>query len=62
MQLSVKPVLQSEVNLHHMLSDGAAFTTQSCSSLTSYTKKIIADGIIDIMKSRCDKVVRVASQ
>ncbi len=51
--LSVKLVLYSVVNLHHLLSERAAFTTQSCSSLTSYAKKI-ADDIIDIMKSRCD--------
>ncbi len=38
--LSVKPVLQSEVNLHQLLSDGAAFTTQSRSSLTVYAKKM----------------------
>ncbi len=33
---SVKLVLWLVVNLHHLLSDGAAFTTQSRSSLTSY--------------------------
>ncbi len=33
---SVKPVLWLAVNLHHMLSNGAAVKTQSCSSLTSY--------------------------
>ncbi len=33
---SVKTVLWLEVNLHHLLSDGAAFTTQSRRSLTSY--------------------------
>ncbi len=34
---SVKPVLCLSANLHHLHSDGAAFNTQSCSSLTSYT-------------------------
>ncbi len=34
---SVKPVPWLAVNLHHLLSDGAAFNTQSRSSLTSYT-------------------------
>ncbi len=33
---SVKPVLWLEIYLHHLFSDGAAFTTQSLSSLTSY--------------------------
>ncbi len=33
---SVKTVLSLAVNLHHLLSDGAAFNTQSCRSLTSY--------------------------
>ncbi len=34
--LSVKPVLWLVVNLHHVLSDGAACNTQSRRSLTSY--------------------------
>ncbi len=34
---SVKTVLWLAVNLHHLFSNGAAFNTQSCSSLTSYT-------------------------
>ncbi len=33
---SVKPVLSLLVNIHHVLSDGAAFNTQSRRSLTSY--------------------------
>ncbi len=33
---SVKPVLWLALNLHHLLSSGAAFNTQSRSSLTSY--------------------------
>ncbi len=39
--LSVKSVLKLAVNLHHVLSNGAAFTTQSRSSLTSYEKKTL---------------------
>ncbi len=34
--LQVKPVLWLIVNLHHVLSDGVEFTTQSRSSLASY--------------------------
>ncbi len=34
--LSVKPVPWLAVNLHHLLSNGAAFNTQSRRSLTSY--------------------------
>ncbi len=33
---SVKTVLWLAVNLHQLFSDGAAFNTQSCRSLTSY--------------------------
>ncbi len=33
---SLKPVPWLAVNLHHLFSNGAAFNTQSCRSLTSY--------------------------
>ncbi len=37
---SVKPVPWLAVNLHHLFSNGAAFNTQSRSSLTSYAIRV----------------------
>ncbi len=39
----ISKALWSVANLHHLLSDGAAFTTQSRSSLTKYAKAIADD-------------------